>query len=198
MFARDNPQAAKTRVVAQSRDADFERLLRSTFGMDAKVELAIETGTLAEAGRKLDAADATVVIIDLDPTSEADFGALNALTQRLGTTPVIVAIPAFDVSLARQLLQMRVADFVVKPVAPLDLVRACARAAQSAKQGVGTTEAQIYTFLPAAGGVGLTTLASWTSISSTARAATISISNRASTSTRSSRARIASTANCSK
>jgi pilus assembly protein CpaE len=47
----------------------------------------------------------------------------------------------------------------VKPVQPLDLVRACARAAQGAKQGGGTTEAQIYTFLPAAGGVGLTTLA---------------------------------------
>ena len=73
--------------------------------------------------------------------------------------PVIVAIPAFDVDGRAQLLQMRVADFVVKPVAPLDLVRACARAAQSAKSGGSTTEAQIYTFLPAAGGVGLTTLA---------------------------------------
>ena len=48
--------------------------------------------------------------------------------------PVIVAIPSFDVNLARQLLQMRVADFVVKPVQPLDLVRACARAAQGAQK----------------------------------------------------------------
>jgi len=46
----------------------------------------------------------------------------------------------------------------VKPVQPLDLVRACARAAQSAQQS-STSEAQISTFLPAAGGVGLTTLA---------------------------------------
>jgi pilus assembly protein CpaE len=53
---------------------------------------------------------------------------------------------------------MRVADFVVKPVQPLDLVRACARAAQGAQNG-GASEAKIYTFLPAAGGVGLTTLA---------------------------------------
>jgi pilus assembly protein CpaE len=159
MSARENTEVMKTRVVAQCRDADFERLVRSTFGMDAKVELGIATGPFAETVRKLDTAGATVVIADIDPVSEADFNALNALTQRLGgTPPVIVAIPVFDVSLARQLLQMRVADFVVKPVAPLDLVRACARAAQTATAG-GSSEAQIFTFLPAAGGVGLTTLA---------------------------------------
>jgi pilus assembly protein CpaE len=158
MFARETSEVVKTRVVAQCRDGDFERLLRATFGMDAKVELTIASGPFAETVRKLDTGGATCVIVDVDPGSEADLTALNALTQRLGGTPVIVAIPSFDVSVARQLLQMRVADFVVKPVAPLDLVRACARAAQAARPG-GTTEAQIYTFLPAAGGVGLTTLA---------------------------------------
>jgi pilus assembly protein CpaE len=159
MFARENTEPAKTKVVAQCRDAEFERLVRSTFGMDAKVDLSITVGAFAGEVRKLDTEGATVVVVDIDPTSEADFTALNAFTQRLaGTSPVIVAIPAFDVSVARQLLQMRVADFVVKPVAPLDLVRACARAAQGTKSG-GATDAQIYTFVPAAGGVGLTTLA---------------------------------------
>src|SRR5947209_14541526 len=159
MFARDNSEPVKTRVVAQCRDADFERLVRSTFGMDGKVELSLTVGAFANEVRKLDASGATVVIVDVDPGSEADFAALNVLTQRLGgMPPVIVVIPSFDVSLARQLLQMRVADFVVKPVQPLDLVRACARAAQSANDG-SATEANIYTFLPASGGVGLTTLA---------------------------------------
>ena len=159
MFARETSEVTKTRVVAQCRDADFERLVRSTFGMDAKVELGVTSGTFAETARKLDTSGATVVIADIDPASEADLNALTALTQRLGgTPPVIVAIPLFDVSLARQLLQMRVADFVVKPVAALDLVRACARAAQTATAS-GASEAQIFTFLPAAGGVGLTTLA---------------------------------------
>ena len=159
MFARETTEVTKTRVVAQCRDADFERLVRATFGMDAKVELSVTSGAFADTARKLDTNGATVVIADIDPASEADLNALTALTQRLGgTPPVIVAIPVFDVSLARQLLQMRVADFVVKPVAALDLVRACARAAQTATAS-GASEAQIFTFLPAAGGVGLTTLA---------------------------------------
>src|SRR6185295_4265191 len=160
MFARSKPAPAKTRVAAQSRDADFERLLRTTFGMDAKVDLSVVSGGFADNERKLDAAGATVVILDIDPAREADLVALQALTQRLaGSPPVIVAIPQFDVTLARHLLQMRVADFLVKPVAPLDLVRACARAAQGTKNGSTANEARIFTFLPASGGVGLTTLA---------------------------------------
>jgi pilus assembly protein CpaE len=160
MFARSKVEPAKTRVAAQSRDADFERLLRTTFGMDAKVELSVVNGGLADQERRIDTNGATVVILDIDPTREADLAALQALAQRLaGSPPVIVAIPQFDVTLARQLLQMRVADFLVKPVAPLDLVRACARAAQGAKTGNTPNEARIFTFLPASGGVGLTTLA---------------------------------------
>src|SRR2546421_2455571 len=53
---------------------------------------------------------------------------------------------------------MRVADFLVKPVPPVELVRTCARVAKSAAQQE-TTEAEILTFLPAVGGAGVTTLA---------------------------------------
>ena len=83
MFARTTSEPMKTLVVAQCRDADFERLVRSTFGMDAKVDLAGATGVFAETVRKLDTEGATVAIVDIDPASEADFNALNALTQRL-------------------------------------------------------------------------------------------------------------------
>ncbi len=54
---------------------------------------------------------------------------------------------------------MRVADFLVKPVEPIDLVRACARVSKGNGGGAEPTEAKIYTFLPAVGGAGVTTLA---------------------------------------
>jgi pilus assembly protein CpaE len=72
---------------------------------------------------------------------------------------VIAVTQSFDADLARTLLQMRVADFLVKPVEPVDLVRACARVAQSPTGAEQQKEAQIYTFLPAVGGAGVTTLA---------------------------------------
>ena len=53
---------------------------------------------------------------------------------------------------------MSIADLLVKPVAPSDLVRGCIRIAQNAS-GSKTKESNIYTFLPVVGGVGATTLA---------------------------------------
>jgi pilus assembly protein CpaE len=73
--------------------------------------------------------------------------------------PVIAATQMFDEGVARTLLQMRIADFLVKPIKPVELVRACARVAKSRTGGGQPTEAQIYTFLPAVGGAGVTTLA---------------------------------------
>jgi pilus assembly protein CpaE len=72
---------------------------------------------------------------------------------------VIAVTQSFDENVARTLLQMRIADFLVKPVAPVDLVRACARVAKGQPGSDKPTEAQIYTFLPAVGGAGVTTLA---------------------------------------
>ena len=44
--------------------------------------------------------------------------------------PVVVVTQAFDENVARALVQMRVADFLVKPVSPVELVRTCARVAK--------------------------------------------------------------------
>jgi pilus assembly protein CpaE len=58
---------------------------------------------------------------------------------------------------------MRVADFLVKPVQPVELVRTCARVARSSDTAEAI-EAQIYTFTPAVGGAGVTTLAIQTAL----------------------------------
>ncbi len=99
------------------------------------------------------------------PSHQDELVALHRLANRLGgVPPLVVVTQAFDQTLARKLLQIRIADFLVKPVAPIDLVRACARAAKGSA-GDNSIEAQIYTFLPAAGGVGVTTLAIQTALS---------------------------------
>ena len=57
---------------------------------------------------------------------------------------------------------MRVADFLVKPISAVELVRTCARVAHPPT--TETKEAEIYTFLPAVGGAGVTTLAIQTAL----------------------------------
>jgi pilus assembly protein CpaE len=165
MLDRPNSVANKTRVAALTADAEFEQLVRATFGNNAQIELSVVKGTIIDEGGKLEARDATVVIVDLDAQHQDELVALQRLANRLGgAPPLVVVTQAFDQMVARKLLQIRIADFLVKPVAAIDLVRSCARAAKGSAGGE-TIEAQIYTFLPAAGGVGVTTLAIQTALS---------------------------------
>ena len=150
----------RTHVVVLTADAEFDRSARATFGASNAIELTMLPGRVAEHGDTLDVANATVVVIDLDAGSDAEMAALARLMARVHTWPPVVAVTqSFDENVARTLLQMRVADFLVKPVVPIDLVRACARVSHSHAGGAVPTEAQIYTFLPAVGGAGVTTLA---------------------------------------
>lgn len=151
--------APKVRVLALTPDGQFEQLLTATFGSNAKIELTIVKGTVATQEAAFDVGEATVVIVDFDAQKPEEFVALQRLTARIGRWPPVIAVTGgFDAEVGRRLVHMRVADFLVKPINAIDLVRACARVAQGpADEEV--REAEISTFLPSAGGVGVTTLA---------------------------------------
>ena len=155
-----NSETNRTRVVVLTADAAFEDSVRATFGASSAIELAVVSGRLAEHGDTLDITGATVVVVDLDAGRADEMAALARLMARVGNWPPVIAVTqTFDENIARTLLQMRTADFLVKPVEPIDLVRACARVAKGSGGGAEPTEAKIYTFLPAVGGAGVTTLA---------------------------------------
>ena len=153
--------ASSTSVLVVTADPAFEAAMRATFGASNAIDLTVVSGTLAEQADTLDCDGATVLVVDLDAAAVAEMTALARLMARVGAQPPVIAVTqSFDAIAARTLVQMRVADFLVKPVQPLDVVRACAQAAQKpAEGGAKPTEAQIYTFLPAVGGAGVTTLA---------------------------------------
>jgi len=150
----------RTRVVILTADEEFDRSARATFGASSTIDLSMVSGRAAEQGATFDISGATVVVVDLDAGRDDEMQALARLMARVGAWPPVIAVTqGFDENVARTLMQMRIADFLVKPVAPIDLVRACARVAKSPVAGAEPTEAQIYTFLPAVGGAGVTTLA---------------------------------------
>jgi pilus assembly protein CpaE len=153
-------------VVVLTADPEFEHSVRTTFGASAQIDLHLVSGTVASVEDKFSADDATVVVIDLDTGLEPEMQALQRLMARIGARPpAVVVTQVFDEAVARRLMQMRVADFVVKPVPPAELVRTCARvASDTATEAAATTEAEIYTFLPAVGGAGVTTLAIQTAL----------------------------------
>ena len=159
-IGRTNAGANAIPVVVLTADAGFGAELQAAFGADAQTALTLIPGTLAALEGQLDLEGAGVVVIDLDAAQPGEMQALERLVARVGAwPPIIVITQAFDAGVARALVQMRVADFLVKPVAPAELVRTCARVAKTPAASQEGTEAKIYTFLPAVGGAGVTTLA---------------------------------------
>ncbi len=157
---RSGSAVGKTQVVVLTADPAFAEQARTTFSASPQIVLNVVSGTIDFAGDTLSVADATVAVLDLDASIPGEMQALERLMARIGPwPPVIVVVQSFDATVARTLLQMRVADFMVKPVSPVDLVRTCANVAKSATAGSEVTESEIYTFLPAVGGAGVTTLA---------------------------------------
>ncbi|MFL6811198.1 MAG: CpaE family protein [Bradyrhizobium canariense] len=154
--------ASNTVVAVLTADPAFEQSVSATFGASGAIELRLVRGTVASVDN-FATEGATVVVVDLDAARPEEMVALEHMMLQIGVSPpVVVVTQSFDAEVARSLLQMRVADFLVKPVQPIELVRTCARVARSAV--AETKEAQIYTFIPAVGGAGVTTLAIQTAL----------------------------------
>src|SRR5665647_2842459 len=126
----------RTRVVILTADEEFDRSARATFGASSAIDLSMVSGRAAEQGDTFDIAGATVVVVDLDAGRDDEMQALARLVMRVGAWPPVIAVTqVFDENVARTLMQMRVTDVLVKPVAPIDLVRACARVAKCQSSG---------------------------------------------------------------
>jgi pilus assembly protein CpaE len=145
-------------VVVVTADAAFEDSVRTTFGASTQIELDVVKGTMSDQDH-IDVDGASVIVADLDPGDELELQALERFMSRIGSWPPVVAVTrSFEGNVARRLMQMRVADVLVKPVPPVDLVQTCARVAKP-PASADAKESQIFTFLPAVGGAGVTTLA---------------------------------------
>jgi len=163
-IGRTSSETGQTQVVVVTADPAFAELARSTFGTSPQIALRVISGTLAAVEGDIDAPSATVAVIDLDAVAANDMQALDRLMMGEGAgLPVVAVARSIDANLARTLLQMRIADFLVKPVSPVELVRTCARVAKGPAT-TAPTEAQIFSFLPTAGGAGVTTLAIQTAL----------------------------------
>ncbi len=163
MFASKPPAAERDgEIVLISSDAAFVDAVNGVFGANGR--LKIRAGRHV-SDQSIDLSAARIVIADLDARNRDDLVSLQDLMTRLqGRAPVVVVTQSFDEAVARWLIQIRVADFLLKPIDPVELARSCVKAMQAETQTQGPKEAKVLAFLPAAGGVGVTTLSIQTAL----------------------------------
>jgi pilus assembly protein CpaE len=151
--------AAKTQhIVLVSTDKVLAQEIKTAFSAFETTELVSIAKPVAELGNELHGVEHGVAIIDLDTGKLDELESLQRVMRRLeGGMPVIVVGQEFDPATARVMMQLRVSDFLVKPISTADLVRSCVRALKGTE--AAASESQVLTFMPVAGGVGNTTIA---------------------------------------
>jgi pilus assembly protein CpaE len=147
------------RVILVSQDRSFLQDTRAAFSSSDAIELVTLEKSVTELRGEIEASECGAAIFDMDVSSLEQIESLQRVVRRLeGRAPVVVVTQKFDPGAVRILVQLQVADFLVKPITTADLVRSCIRALQGPGRQENA-ESQVYTFMPAAGGVGATTLA---------------------------------------
>jgi pilus assembly protein CpaE len=161
MSSKSSPaEAEPPQFVVVTRDAGFAGTLTQAFAGNARISVGIVAQPLEAAAEMIDMDAARVIVADIDAGNRDELFALQAFMMKVGhKVPVLVVTTAFDDAVARWFLQIRVADFLRKPVEPVELLKSCIKAIQAAEPEDKPATCRITSFMPAAGGVGVTTLA---------------------------------------
>jgi pilus assembly protein CpaE len=146
-------------IVLVGTDAAFLSAVAAAIGPSPGVNVSAIAESIEHASARPELDAAAVLVIDLDAKRRESLVALQGIVNRQsGRIPVVVLVNSLDDALARWFLQVRVSDFLRKPVEPKEVLRACLRALR-ATSTLPDDEGRILSFLAAAGGVGTTTLA---------------------------------------
>ena len=153
----ENKQTSK--LVLVSQDAELVNLVKGAIPSTDKQTMQIITKPISELVAGMRDIDATAMIVDIDATKVEDFENLQKIKRMADNNMSIIVISSnFSPAAARILIQLKVSDFLVKPVQTSDLVRSCNNAMKINTQET-QVQPQFMSFMPASGGVGTTAMA---------------------------------------
>lgn len=150
--------APQQRVVVISADASIIASVQSALRAFQNCAVEPHLSAITAIEQSLQLPTGVILAVDVDATSRADLVALQGLMSRFGATnPVIVFTGTFDDAVGRWFLQIKITDFLRKPLDSKEVLTVFQRLL-NAQDGIEKS-AHITTFMPSAGGVGNTTLA---------------------------------------
>ena len=147
------------KLVLASTDDELISLAKGAIPNSGEQSLTVINKSIADLVSGVREIEAEVLVVDIDATKVEDFENLQKIKRMIGNhISIIVISENFNPAAARILIQLKVSDFLVKPVQTSDLVRSCNNAMKINAEG-SQVEPQFISFMPATGGVGTTSLA---------------------------------------
>ncbi|MEZ5870783.1 MAG: AAA family ATPase [Nitratireductor sp.] len=142
-----------------SDDAALVAMTKGAFPTGKGQTLRVLEKNIQQVGAEVRDLNCTALIIDLDASKVADFEQLQKIKRMAGPACSLVVVTSnFSPAAARILIQLKVSDFLIKPLQTSDLVRACNNALKKPGEEA-SVEPQFLAFMPASGGVGTTSMA---------------------------------------
>lgn len=151
------PEASIHFFVKDKTTSEIGKSLESDWRF-ARIDFTILDGGIEEAiAHYQDNRSADLVIIETDNIDESFTSKLDGLANvcMAGTGAIFIG-PTNDVTLYRQLIEMGVSDYLVRPVEREDLVAVITKGLTSK---IGTSESKLISVIGSKGGVGATTIA---------------------------------------
>ncbi|MEM9332187.1 MAG: response regulator receiver protein [Pseudomonadota bacterium] len=158
-MAKEEVNQNAGKLVLASTDSELVALAKGAIPNTSEQQLTIIQKQVGDLVNDIRDIEAEALIIDIDASRVEDFENLQKIKRMIGNaTAIIVISSSFSPAAARILIQLKVADFLVKPVQTSDLVRSCNNAMKINTQET-QVEPQFQSFMPASGGVGTTSMA---------------------------------------
>ena len=154
-------QREEARTVAfVSPRRDLLDSLKSALKEDKRFQFVPIQGSLSEVQSDFGAGlRPSVLVADLRSDVDASILGIEKLRKGGFNGAIIVISETLDESSLRGLLRFHVADWLPADAENAEIIEACARALNTKRPGEAESKAQCLAFVPAAGGVGTTSLA---------------------------------------
>jgi pilus assembly protein CpaE len=145
-------------VVLVSANRPLQDRVRAAFKGSKRFDFRGIDAPLAEVGTQLDNGPA-VLIADLDADPAGAIAAIENLRRHRFDGSILAVSDTLDETSVRALLHLRFADWLPASASGEQILEACERALTVKRRPQRNTPLECIAFLPAAGGVGTTTLA---------------------------------------
>jgi len=159
-FARSAFNRGEEATVALvSPRPQLHEALKRALKNDGRFHFVGVQGDLVQVGPQLGGSRPRILIADLRDSLDASIAAIEGLRSTGFGGAIITLSDSLDETAVRGLLRLRVLDWLRTDARPEEIVEACGRAMSARKQAERQSTATCIALVPAAGGVGTTTLA---------------------------------------